>query len=746
MRYLGASSSAKPSVKLRLLIALLLSLAVPAAAAVPPERPKGVALVLSGGGARGIAHVGVLKVLEDMRIPVDCIVGTSMGAIVGGAYAAGMDLDEMVREIHAVDWGHMFSSSVPREEQPFRDKQDAARNRSAIVTGYGEGGLLLPQSAISGQAMDRFLTRLAGSAEALDSFDTLSLPYRAVATDLETGEMVLLEKGPLWRAMRASMAVPGVFLPIETDGRLLVDGGLAMNLPVEVGRALCGERVIAVNLGTPPHPRKRLRDATDIVLQAINLALERNVREQLARLGPDDALIQVELGDITSRDFGRVLETIPQGTIAALAASDRLARFSVDAETYARWQALRRLRWGKPAPLVAGFTVDGLKVVPERLFSSLLSQRVGAPLDARRLEQDLGAIYARGDFDRLRYSVLHDGPRATVHIDADERSSGPNLLRFGGGLAADFEGESTVGVYAGFSRRWLNERGGRWDVDLQLGNTNRLRTELYQPLDLDSGWFVAPSFELFNRVLPVYVDQRKLSENKDRGGLFGLDAGYELGMWGELRLGWRRGQRQSELISGPELYPEHSLDEGWLNAGVVLDRLDSPFFPRTGYAARLRTEVHSPFFGDDQQYVFSELDADAAASFGPNVWRLRGMLAGSPDRDLPEVGRTLLGGPFRLSGYRYGELAADQVALASAAYYRRIARLPDALGRGVYVGATVEWANLRNYGPSATPDPGRRRAGSLFLGADTVLGPVYIGASYSPEVGEIRYYLQLGQP
>ena len=720
--------------------------AVPVGAETSGPPPQGVALVLSGGGARGIAHVGVLKVLEDMRIPVDCIVGTSMGAIVGGAYAAGMELGDMVREIHAVDWVNMFSSSVPREDQPFRDKQDAARNRSAITLGYGDGALLLPQSAISGQAMDRFLTRLAGDAEVLDTFDSLALPYRAVATDLETGELVLLDKGPLWRAMRASMAVPGVFLPIENDQRLLVDGGLVMNLPVDIGRELCGGRVIAVNLGTPPHARERLRSATDIALQAINLALEQNVRQQLARLGPDDALIQVELPGITSRDFERVLETIPYGTEAALRQSASLARFSVDEDSYAKWQTLRQFRWHKRAPVVADIKVEGLKFVPERLFGATLTQKTGEALDPQKLEQDIARIYERGDFDRLRYSVLHDGPRATVQLDADEKASGPNLLRFGGGLAADFEGGSQVGLYAGFSRRWLNTRGGRWDTDLQLGTTNRIRTELFQPLDLDSGWFVAPSIELFNRVLPVFVDGRKLSENKEKGGLVGLDAGYEVGMWGELRAGWRRGRRSSEVTAGPELYPERLIEDGWVHGTATIDRLDSPFFPRRGYAARLRAELHSPTFGADQRYFFTELDGDAATSFGPNVWRMRALLAGSPDRDLPEVGRTLLGGPFRLSGYRYGELAADQVALVSAAYYRQITRLPDTLGRGVYAGATAEWAELRNYGSSLTPDPGRHRAYSLFLGADTAIGPIYVGASYSPEVGDVRYYLQLGQP
>lgn len=715
--------------------------AMPVARAAPPQ---GVALVLSGGGARGVAHLGVLRVLERLRVPVDCVVGTSMGAIVGGAYAAGMDLDDMERAVREADWTAMFAGRVAREDQPFRDKQDVTRNRSAVVMGYGDGRLLLPQSAVSGQAMDRFLQGLAGGAEVLHGFDTLPLPYRAIATDLESGAMVLLERGALWRAMRASMAVPGVFLPIEDQGRLLVDGGLVMNLPVDAGRALCGGRVIAVNLGTPPYSRERLQSATDIVLQAINLALEQNVRQQLERLGPEDALIQVDLADITSHDFERVLEAIPLGVTAALAETESLARFSVDEATYARWQAQRRALWRTPAPLIERVEVDGLRYVPKRSVLGAITQKHGVAFDAIALESDIGRIYNRGDFERLRYSLVRHGHAATLKLEADERASGPNLLRFGGGLAADLMGGGQVGLYAGFSRRWLNTRGARWDVDLQLGTTNRLRSQLYQPLDLDSGWFVAPSLEASNRMLPVFIDGEKVFENRERSALVGLDAGYELGAWGELRAGWARAWRKTDVFAGQGSYVRG--DDGWLHASAVIDRLDSPFFARRGYALRLDTEWHSRAAGSDANYRYGELEGDLAYSSGAHVWRLRTLLAGSPDRDLPDLGRVVLGGPFQLSGYRYGEATADQAGLVALAWYRQVGALPDALGRGIYVGSTLEWAKLRSFDDAYRPEVGVRRVASLFLGADTVLGPLYVGASYSPELRAMRYYLQLGQP
>lgn len=718
--------------------------AAPAPDTAPGVRP-GVALVLSGGGARGVAHVGVLKVLEELRVPVDCVVGTSMGAIVGGAYASGMPLGEMERRVRAADWAEMFQNALPRDRQPFREKQDAVGNRAAITMGWGKGGFLMPQSAIAGQQLDRFLTGLAGDSESLDGFDTLGLPFRAIATDLENGEMVVINDGPLWRAMRASMAVPGVFLPIEHQGRLLVDGGLVMNLPVDVGRELCGGPLIAVNLGTPPLGRERLTTATDIVLQAINLALEQNVQQQLGRLGPDDALVQVELGDISSRDFDRAAETIPLGEEAARRVADTLARFAVDAATYAQWQTHRQMRLQRPAPVITAIEVEGSRHVPEKGVLMGLRQRTGAPFDTEVLEEDLEHLYAQGDFERLRYRVERDGAFGRLKVEAIDKSWGPNYLRFGGGFAADLAGDGAVGLYAGLSRRWINAWEGRLNVDLQVGTTNRLRGELFQPLGLKGNWFVAPVLQVGSRTVPVYRESRKVAEFRVRERTAGLDVGYELGEWGELRAGLHRGREKGEVISGEQVYPHQSLGQGKLRLSAVIDRLDSPYFPRRGFSARLLGEWHDGRFGSDLDYRYAEFDASWAGSRGPHTLLLGLIAAGSPDRELPSAGRYTLGGLFRLSGYRYGELAADQVVLASASYYRRISTLPEAIGRGVYLGGTLEWGTLRNYALDAE-SPGARSSLSVYLGADTVLGPLYVGVAYASRVGEPRYYLLFGQP
>ncbi|THF65461.1 hypothetical protein E6C76_07650 [Pseudothauera nasutitermitis] len=736
----------------RLLLAAALAGLLPAGAlaAAPvtpatPAVPEGVALVLSGGGARGVAHLGVLKVLEELRVPVDCVVGTSMGAIVGGAYASGMALDEMERRVRAADWTEMFQNALPRDEQPFREKQDSAGNRSAITLGWGGGEFRLPQSAITGQQLDLFLSGLAGDVESLSAFDTLALPYRAIATDLETGGMVVINDGPLWRAMRASMAVPGVFLPIEHHGRLLVDGGLVMNLPVDVGRELCGGRVIAVNLGTPPFGRERLNTVADIVLQAINLALEQNVQQQLGRLGEGDVLVEVDLQDISSRDFTRVLDTIPLGERAARAAAAELARFAVEPEVYARWQMHRQARLQRPAPIVTKVEVEGLRHVPPAGILAGLRQKEGHPLDSAVLEADLQRLYARGDFERLRYRIERDGAYGRLFVEAVDKSWGPNYLRFGGGLAADLQGGGAVGLFAGLSRRWLNDWEGRLNLDAQVGTSNRLRAELFQPLGLKSSWFVAPVAQVGMRSVPVYENGRKQADFRVREATIGLDLGYELDEWGELRAGWHRGREKGEIISGVEVYPKQNVEQGKLRVSAVLDRLDSPFFPRRGVRAQLLGEWHSGRFGSDLDYRYMELDTSWVRSRGPHSVLVNLTLAGSPDHELPAAGRYTLGGPLRLSGYRYGELAADQVAMANVSYYRLINTLPEALGRGVYLGGSLEWANLRNDALDA-PSLGNRNSMSLFLGADTVLGPLYVGVAYASRVGEPRYYLLFGQP
>ena len=232
------------------------------AADVPPPKvpgaPPRIALALSGGGARGIAHVGVLKVLEELRIPITCVTGTSMGSIVAGAFAVGHSPAEIEKLVLAANWNELFRDNPPRTEIAARRKVDDYKTLFAPEFGVKNGGLALPKGIIAGVSIEAFLRVVAEPATGIQDFDKLPVPFRAVATDIETGEAVVLREGNVAEAMRASMSVPGAIAPVEKDGRLLVDGMIANNLPIDQARKLCGDVVIAVNIGTPPLKRDEI--------------------------------------------------------------------------------------------------------------------------------------------------------------------------------------------------------------------------------------------------------------------------------------------------------------------------------------------------------------------------------------------------------------------------------------------------------------------------------------------------------
>jgi NTE family protein len=303
-------------------------------------RPR-VGLVLGGGGARGIAHVGVIKVLEDNHIPVDCVIGTSVGSLVGAAYASGRTTDDMRNRIETADWARMFYGQAPRQSFPFRRKQDDALSMLGVELGLGDDGeLKIPFAAISTQAIEYFLRSLTYGAT-VQNFDKLPIPYRAVATDFVTGEMVVLKDGDLVTAMRASMAVPGIFPAVPAGGRTLVDGGLVRNLPVDVARQLCADVVIAVDVGAPPLGMNEIKNILSVGDQYTRLMMIQNVRPQVTNLSAKDVLIVPEFGALGSTDFDRGAEIEPVGEAAAKKMLPQLKKYAVSPAEYEAWSKKR---------------------------------------------------------------------------------------------------------------------------------------------------------------------------------------------------------------------------------------------------------------------------------------------------------------------------------------------------------------------------------------------------------------------
>src|SRR5687767_9200089 len=367
-----------------LLVAASLTLFVPVAAVAQPR----VGLALSGGGARGLAHVGVLKVLEELRVPVHCITGTSMGSIVGGAYASGTTAAALEDKARSADWDDLLRDRPPRAELSSRRKFDDYKTLFALEYGVKGGGLALPKGVLAGIAMEAFIRELTEPAIGITEFRRLPIPFLPVAADIETGEAVVLERGSLAQAIRASMSLPGAIAPVEIDGRLLVDGGIANNLPVDEARKLCADVVIAVNIGTPPLEREEIKSVLSITNQLSLLLGKASVDEQLRRLGERDVLIAPDLADISVASFRRADEAIRRGEAAARAASAALKRYSLPAEQYA---ALRQEQIVAPRGLgaVDEIRFEGLQRTNAEVLRSLVRSSPGKPLTEAQISADL---------------------------------------------------------------------------------------------------------------------------------------------------------------------------------------------------------------------------------------------------------------------------------------------------------------------------------------------------------------------
>ncbi len=481
----------------------------PGAPAMQPASPR-IGLALSGGGARGIAHIGVLKVLEELRVPVHCVTGTSMGSIVGGTFAAGTSPAKLEEFVLRADWDSVFRDRPPREEISVRRKFDDYKTLFAPEFGVKDGGLALPKGVIAGVSIEAFFRVLTTPAFGITDFRKLPIPFRAMATDIETGESVVLDHGSVAEAMRASMSVPGAIAPIEIDGRLLVDGGIANNLPIDEARKLCADVVIAVNISTPPLKRKDITSALSVAAQLVNFLGKQTVDDQLKSMGSRDVLIAPDLGDISASKFDRSADAIRIGEQATRAMADSLKRYSLPPEQYAALRATQ-VALSKPLGTVDEIRFEGLTRTNPEVLRSLVHSKPGEPLSEEKIGADLRRIYGRGDFESIGYHLAGDGPRAMV-ITPQEKAWGGDYLRFGLGLQSDFQGDNAFNALVQYRRTWLNHLGGEWLTEFQVGQDTHLTTEFYQPLNEGGIWFVRPYGQIGQLTRGVFEGNDKIAE------------------------------------------------------------------------------------------------------------------------------------------------------------------------------------------------------------------------------------------
>ena len=702
-----------------------------------------VCLVLSGGGARGAAHIGVLKVLEELHVPVDCITATSMGSIVGGAYASGLPLGEMQSLVGDISTARLFVERPPRQDLSMRRKLDDRSILFGLELGVDEEGVKLPKGIVSGVQLEtvlRSLVRMPGYQD----FDKLPIPFRAVATDLETGKAVVIHDGEIAQAMRASMSVPGAVAPAEQGGRILVDGGLTDNLPVDVARAMGAEIVIAVNLGTPLLKREALSSALGVSAQMINILTEQNVQASLRSLKPTDILIEPELGDFSAGDFDSLPKTIPIGEAAARKVEARLKALAVSPDQYAAFQAART----KPAN--EAVVVDEIRFAPMQRVNpevarSSMDTTVEKPVESAVIDNDLRRMYGSGDFERVGYSIVEERGRRVLIVNAVEKSWGPDYLRFGLGLGSDFKGDDFFNAAASYRKTWINPLGAEWRTDLQVGSQSFAVSEFYQPLFVNRALFIAPRIELGRRTQDIYQGNDRLARVNVRERLAGLDIGSEWTRFGELRLGIVGGQLDLSQQTGPPNFvnPSGRIDQGAYTARLRFDQLDSANFPRSGYAGRFEAFDSSKSLGADVPYTRLEADAIAAFSVGRHTFSVaaRGGDRGSSD-PIPGYDQFVWGGFLQQSGYARGAITVQRMAFGRAVYTYRLGA--QKLFEGAYAGFSLEGGHYSDPLVRGSPS-GTLKSGSIFVAMDTPIGPVYLGYGTTSN-GNNAAYFYLGRP
>jgi NTE family protein len=709
----------------------------------PAPAPPKLALVLSGGGARGAAHIGVLKVLEEMHIVPDLVVGTSMGSIVGGLYAAGWSPAEIEELLEGIDWNEVFRDRVERDQRTFRRKQDD--EPFLIQTKIRFKGLkpYIPGGALGGQSLELLLRSLEMQSAAPTDFDRLPIPYRAVAMDIVTGEPVVIDRGSLATAMRASMSIPGAFPPVQLEGRSLVDGGSAANLPVGIAQQLGAGRIIAVDISSPLTREGEVPDDFFAVYMRLSSILTvANRVEDTRRLGPGDVLIVPELGEITFVSFERAAEAVGLGEQAARAQLDDLRSFAADDTRWREFEAQHR----KPAatrPVIDEVHLVNTSPISDELILAQLDIRPGEPLEHDALRDKLLRLYNLEYFDVIRDRIDEVDGRRVLVIETPAKPHGRNVAQLGVGFVDDFEGDAGYALTVRHQMLAANRRGGEWQNVGQLGDRGIAATSFYQPLDPGMRWFVQPGAFYYRFQQPVWLDGEALSEYVLTETRAQFDVGRVFGNWGELRLAAFYSSNDGETRIGPELLGDVSANLAGVSGSFRIDTRNATIFPTKGWDVRARYLYSLDSLGSDVKFQQVHLGAQYSFSFGHHTLAPYVEYSANADRLSPFTSVNL-GGLGRLSGLGTNELVGRDLAFARLRYQYRLARV-DLAGIHVrlYAGATFEAGNVFNEGDPVSWDS-LRQGGSVFLGAVTPIGPLYFVYGRT-DGGRDRVYFAIGE-
>lgn len=707
------------------------------------QRPK-IGLVLGGGGAAGTAHVGVLKVLEENQIPIDVIAGTSMGAIVGSLYASGLKAGEIEKIVNTLDWPELFNDQVSRRDQSFHRKQEMSSFFDSFTVGANRNGVQLPRGAVKGQKLTFELRRLLDHVSHIQNFDQLPIPFRAVATDIENGQAVVLSQGNLPTSVRASMSIPGLFPPVEINGRLLVDGFVANNIPVNIAQQMGADILIVVGIPTEYKNKQELGSALDIALQSMRLMMAKSSTPQLQNISQPHIIIQPNMDGIGSLDFDRVKDAMTLGEKQARAQEPELLKLTEGLRGKVQQQTATAPTRESFKGVIDSIKLENSSVLKDEILTKRLGLKAGDVLSLKKLQEGLDAIYALGYFEVVDYQLI---PTKDNHfqliVNAQKDPIGDRTLRGGFSLSDDFDGNATYQAGLEYSMKGLNPLGGEAKASVIIGDSTALSAEFFQPLNKYSGSFWNLSTNYQESDVFIYEDGSSVRTAEARLAESGihLDFGREFDNTSEARVGLFYRNLDATLKTGSIEFPSDSFNLAGLSFEYHEDTLNDRNFPDEGLWKDVTLDLGLSALGSDDDYQRLDIQMGKAWKKDKHHFIASASAGTTFADDTIITERFELGGFARMSGLEDGQLRGNHYAHGVVSYYYDVIGLSKIanVNAGVLLEAGNTWIEAGDIDPSDL-----KLSGAAFLGANTIIGPAYLGVGMT-EGYDQRYFLQFGR-
>ncbi|MCS6237024.1 patatin [Shewanella baltica] len=715
------------------------------------ERLK-IGVVLSGGGAKGAAHVGVLKILEEHNIPVDYIAGTSIGAYVAGMYSLGYSASEVEAIMMGVDWDSGYSDTIPRNILSYRDKQLRDRYNIPLNIGYNEGQVRAPSGLLRGQTMSQLLRQSTDLVQQFGNFDDLAIPYRAVATDLETSLPVVISHGSMVKAMQASATVPGALQPAQIEGKLLVDGGIANNMPVDVVKAMGADIIIAVDIGSPLVKKDKLDSTIAVLDQLSNFLTNASTEKQKLLLTDKDVLIRPAIDALSTTDFTIMPLALTLGKEAANGQLDKLSSMSVSPEEYAAYveakKAKGKLLMADVRHSVNEIVFDNQSKVSLNLLTETLNIKPGQAVSKDELNEALKRIYSLNKFERVDAEFVEGEDGRVLTVTTKAKSWGPNYFQLGFNWEDDFNSESAISFDMAYTMTDLTFNGGEWRNEIKLGMEKLFATEFYQPLDRDQQFFSRARYQYDTRNWDLYDNNNRLLTFDKKTHTIELGIGYNYTSQGTIELGLVA--EKGAIINDAWLLRDLDFSSYGAYFRFGYDSLDSISFPTSGNRVTLNVYVRNEDFDDiidDNQNQYSvqiEADWKGALSVGNHAFVGKASISTNDNDGMNTLHLSELGGFLNLSGYHKDSLTGAHKVFGAFVYQYDLGR--DALGMTdypLYLGWSLEAGNVWDERSEVTLTD-LIYASSLYIGTDTSMGPAAIGFGIT-DLGDKSFYLFVGK-